>query len=80
MNIKFKYEPVPLEQANKYVYYAYDSNKYLESEVSEKESLAKLYIEVIPEGQKLIGIEICDEKLKKCLIDVAKKTISNFIE
>lgn len=80
MDVKIKREPDFIKEEFKYVYYAYDSNKYLESEVSEKESLTKLYIEVIPEGQKLIGIEICDEKLKKCLIDVAKKTISNFIE
>ena len=80
MNIKLKNEPVLLEQANRYVYYAYDSGMYADKNVTEKEVLAKMYIEVTPKGQKLIGIEICDEKLKKCLIDVAKKTISNFIE
>lgn len=74
MDVKIKREPDSIKEESKYVYYAYDSNKYLESEISEKEALAKLYVEVTPECQKLIDIEIGNIKL----IELAENTISNF--
>ena len=46
MNLKLKNEPALLEQANRYVYYAYDSGMYADKNVTEKEALAKRLNEI----------------------------------
>lgn len=79
MNLKVKYEPQPCRN-NTYRYFVYDRDSFCETQVTPKEAVAILYVNVTDQAQKLVNIVLIDNSIQQSEIcEIAKRQICNLI-
>lgn len=80
MNPKIAIKPFPENCLNLIVYYVFDSDLYEQSQVTAEKAIAKIFVTVTVDGQKLEHIDILHNvTTENEVLALATKTINNLL-